>query len=116
MKSIFRHELVQRMMVDVILKKRASHPKKFAQTIVWDLAHSASTAQMGRMLAQQRKLNSELAAIACALHDVYVCKTGERKDHAHQGAPIAERLLQKTKRFTRREIALIVKNSLLLPS
>lgn len=103
-----RSELVQRMIVDVILKKRALHSDLLDDSI-WDLKHSASIVQIGRMLAQQRKLNVELAEVICALHDIYVCKTGKREEHAHHGALLAKQLLQKTKKFTKREIALITK-------
>lgn len=105
---ISRSELVQQAIVDVILEKRRRYPK-LAHDSIWDLKHSASIVQIGRMLAQKRKLNVELVEVMCALHDVYVCKTGKREEHAHRGAPIAAALLKKTWRFTAREIALITK-------
>lgn len=106
--TISRSELVQRMIVDVILKKRARHPE-LSDDSIWDFKHSASVVQIGRILAQKRKLKVELVEVMCALHDVYVCTTGKREEHAHRGAPLAAALLHKTRRFTSRETALITK-------
>lgn len=49
----------------------------------------------------------DLSAVICTMHDIYVFTTGRVTDHAHKGAPIAEKLLRKTKRFSEEEIALI---------
>ena len=64
------------------------------------------SAQFGRILAQKRGLTL-LWPVICGMHDIYVFTTGRVTDHAHKGAPIARKVLEKTKKFTAEEIKLI---------
>lgn len=101
-----RCELIERAVVDMILKSKMPDEKR-SWSKTFELKHSSSVTQFGRVLAQKRGLNPELAAIICAMHDIYVFTTGRVTDHAHKGAPIARKVLEKTKKFTATEIKLI---------
>lgn len=101
-----RAEIMERMVVETILKSKMPDEKR-AWSKTFELKHSSSVAQMGRILAQKRGLDSDLAAVICAMHDIYVFSTGRVTDHAHKGAPIAEKMLKKTKKFAPAEIKLI---------
>ena len=97
-KNITRTELMERMMIETILKSKMSD-KDRAWSKVFELKHTSAVTQIGRMLAQKRGLNPSLAAIICGMHDIYVFTTGRVTDHAHKGAPIAKKILEKTKKF-----------------
>ena len=104
--DITRAELVERTVVEIIQKsKMPDEDRVWRKT--FELKHSSAVTQLGRILAQKRGLNSELAAIMCAMHDIYVFTTGRATDHAHKGAPIARAILEKTKKFNAKEIKLI---------
>ena len=87
-----RCELIERAVVETILKSKMPDSKR-AWSKTFELKHSSSVTQLGRVLAQKRGLSSELAAIICAMHDIYVFTTGRVTDHAHKGAPIARKIL-----------------------
>ena len=76
-------------------------------SIVWEIKHSSSCCQVGRILAEKRNLNVELTEIICVLHDIYVILEGKYKDHARKGALIAEKILQETGEFRPDEIKII---------
>lgn len=104
--NVSRCELIERTVVETILKsKLPDEARSWSRT--FELKHSSSATQIGRILAQKRGLDSELGAIIGAMHDIYIFETGRVTDHAQKGAPIARRVLQKTKRFTPKEIKLI---------
>lgn len=105
-KNVTRAELIERMMIQIILKsKLPDADRSWSKT--FELKHTSAVAQIGRMLAQKRGLDPSLAAIICAMHDIYVFTTGRATDHAHLGAKLAQKFLQKTRRFTALEIKLI---------
>lgn len=107
-KNVTRTELMERTVVETILKsKRPDEDRSWGKA--FELKHSSSVAQIGRILAQKRRLDPQLAAIICAMHDIFVFTTGRVTDHAHNGAPIAEKLLRKSKRFTEKEIKTITR-------
>ncbi len=104
--NITRAELIERTVVEIIQKsKMPDEDRVWSKT--FELKHSSAVTQIGRILAQKRGLNSELAAVMCAMHDIYVFTTGRATDHAHKGAPIALKILEKTKKFNEKEIRLI---------
>lgn len=51
----------------------------------WERVHASSCAQIGRLLAQKRGVDLELAALACSIHDIGRWYTGKQKDHAFFG-------------------------------
>src|SRR3989344_903666 len=104
--TLTRTEFMERVTIEEILKSKMPDSKR-AWGKVFELKHASAVAQIGRILAQKRGLDTDLAAVICTMHDIYVFGTGRTTDHAHKGAPIAEKLLRKTKKFTEAEIKLI---------
>lgn len=45
------------------------------------------------LISEKRKQNTELAAIAALLHDLYAFTRGTYEDHAHKGAELARQIL-----------------------
>lgn len=101
-----RCELIERIAIETIQKSKRPDAKR-AWSKIFEFKHGSSVIQLGRVLAQKRGLDSELAAIICALHDIYVFATGRCTDHAHKGALIARKILEKTKKFNEAEIKVI---------
>jgi len=62
--------------------------------LAWERVHANSCAQVGRILAQKRKVDTELAALACSLHDIGRWYTGKQKDHALHGEEHVRRFLE----------------------
>ena len=52
----------------------------------WHFMHSMSCPQLIKPEARKRGLSMELAAIAAALHDYGLLKTGKKENHAEAGA------------------------------
>ena len=101
-----RSESVQRKVIQLILNSKLTDKERESSKI-FELKHSSGCTQVGRILAGIRGLNKEYAELICALHDIYVIVKGKYKDHAHLGAPIAEKILRSAKKFSEREIKLI---------
>lgn len=101
-----RFEKVERKVIDLLLTSKLPDNKR-ESSIVFELKHSSSCCQIGKILAQKRKLNVELAAAACVLHDIYVITKGTYKNHARLGAPIAQKLLQEIGGFSETETEII---------
>ena len=76
--------------------------------IKFGYVHLYSVSQTCALLAMKRQQNVELAAIAGLLHDIYAYQTGNRKDHAHQGAAAARKILQELNLFSEEEIDMMV--------
>lgn len=106
--KISRCELIERTVVEVINKSKLPDEQR-AWGKVFELKHSSSVIQIGRILAEKRGLDIELTAVMSALHDIYVNVTGRVTDHARQGVPLADKILCQTKKFTASEIRLILK-------
>ncbi|MEM5818740.1 MAG: HD domain-containing protein [Desulfitobacterium hafniense] len=62
--------------------------------IAWERTHAASCAQVGRLLAQKRGVDLELAALACSLHDIGRWYTGLQREHALRGEEPVRRFLE----------------------
>lgn len=101
--DLSRSEKVERKVVELLLTSKIPDSQR-ESSVVWELKHSSGCCQIGRMLAQKRKLNIEIAEIACILHDIYVIIEGKYKNHAHLGAPLAERFLKEIGGFSSEEI------------
>ena len=90
------------------IKERAmAEPPHRDETLHWERIHLASSARIAKDMAVERGENPELAAIATALHDMGRIVTGKQKDHAHQGAEPARKLLEQLNLFSDEEIQLI---------
>lgn len=105
-KKLTRVELVERVVVEIILKSKIRDAER-AWSKTFELKHSSSVAQIGRILAQKRGLDSDIGAVICVLHDVYVNQTGKTESHAQKGAVIAQQILTRLERFSKKEITLI---------
>jgi uncharacterized protein len=64
--------------------------------IAWEKVHATSCAQVGRLLAMERGVEMELAALACSLHDIGRWYTGLQADHARHGEVPIRRFLEKS--------------------
>ena len=58
------------------------------------VAHLHGVSLAAVMIAKKRGENTELAAMAGLLHDLYAYKSGSYDDHAHKGAEYARKLLE----------------------
>jgi HD superfamily phosphodiesterase len=105
--KISRVELIERLVVETIIKSKVPDEER-AWSKVFELKHSSSVIQIGRVLAEKRGLNVELAVVMSALHDIYVNVTGRVSDHARKGVPIAEKILRETKKFKENEIKIVL--------
>jgi len=65
--------------------------------IIWERIHATSCAQIGRMLAEKRKVDVEQAALACAIHDMGRWVSGRQSDHAPKGEGPARLFLAEEK-------------------
>lgn len=97
--SLSPAEQVERMVVEILLNSKIPDTQRDS-SIVWELKHSSGCCQIGRLLAQKRNLNVEIAEIASVLHDIYVIVEGKYKDHGPLGAPIAEKMLKRIGGFS----------------
>ena len=75
--------------------------------IKFGYVHLYSVSQTCALLAMKRRQNVELAAISGLLHDIHAYQTGNRKDHAHQGALAAKKILQELNLFSEEEIDMV---------
>ena len=106
-KTLGRSEKIERQVVQTLLDSKLSDSER-ESSVVWELKHSSGCVQVGRILAQKRNLDVEIAEIACVLHDIYVIVEGKYGDHAKKGAVLAREILEKTAEFSSEEIEQIV--------
>ena len=69
--------------------------------------HLYGVSQACTMIAMKRKENTELAAIAGMLHDIYSYSAMDTKDHARKGAVMAREILNSLSVFKDHEIDMI---------
>ena len=96
--SLNRSEKIQKLVTQLIVDSRLTDNQRESSK-VWELKHHAGTVQIGRILAQKRGLDVELAEIICVLLDIYVIVECKYKNHAILGAPIAEKILKENGGF-----------------
>lgn len=99
-------EKVERKAIELLMTSKISDEQR-ESSIIWELKHVAGCAQIGRIIAQKRNLDMDIAATASMIHDIYVIVEGKYKDHAKLGAPIAKKLLEQTGGFTKKQIETI---------
>ena len=68
------------------------------------MAHLHGVSLAAVMIARKRGQNSELAAMAGLLHDLWAYKSGSYDDHAHLGADYSRKVLEKIGIATPEEI------------
>ena len=59
--------------------------------------HLYGVSMSAELIAQKRGLDTELAGMAGMLHDLYAYESGSYDDHAHKGADLARKVLEKLK-------------------
>lgn len=79
--------------IDNRLTELAAIEQERDYPLIWERVHAVSCAQIGRLLASERGVNPELAALACALHDIGRWYTGKQADHALHGEEPVRRFL-----------------------
>ena len=104
--ELSRSEKIQRKVSEILLESKLPNEKR-ESSVIWELMHSAGCCQIGRILAQKRNLDVELAEIICVMHDIYVIVEGKYENHARKGAEIARKILEDSKDFTQKEIDII---------
>ena len=104
--GLSRSEKIQRKVVETLLASTIPDEQR-ESSLVWELKHSAGCCQIGRIVAQKRGLDVELAEVACILHDVYVIVEGKYEEHAKRGAEIARKMLEESGDFKSEEANLI---------
>lgn len=102
--NVTRAERIERQVIDVILKSELPDEER-AWSKAFELKHSSSVSKIGRILAQKRGLDEEIASIACVLHDIFVFQTGRCDNHGPEGALIADKMLRDACQFSDEEIA-----------
>lgn len=71
------------------------------------IMHLYGVSQFCALLALKRGLDTELAATAGMLHDIYQITEGVMEDHAKKGAIQAEEILRRSRMYTEDEISVI---------
>jgi len=97
---------IQSEFIDMILKARFENPYR-GDLRDYLLIHSASCAQLAKILAIKRGVDIELSAVIGLIHDIGKIITGKKKDHAADGDIPARELLKKIGGFSEDEIDLI---------
>lgn len=101
-----RSEKIQRIVAKLLLESKLTDEKR-ESSIIWELKHSSGCCQIGRLLAQKRKLDTDIAEIVCILHDIYVAVEGKYEGHAKMGAELAKNMLEESGDFSPEEIDVI---------
>jgi uncharacterized protein len=57
--------------------------------------HLYGVSMSAELIAQKRGLDTEIAGMAGMLHDLYAYESGSYEDHAHKGAELARKVLEK---------------------
>jgi len=83
---------------NVIPDEEKDYPTNFERL------HIASCARIGYLMAEERGVDPELAAAACAMHDYGRIITGRQSNHAEVGYEPAMEFLRGTGLFTEAEV------------
>ena len=83
---------------NVIPENEKDYPANFERL------HISSCARIGYMFGQERGVDPDLAAAACAMHDYGRIITGRQHDHAEVGYLPAMEFLRGTELFTEEEV------------
>ncbi len=104
--DLTRFEKVERRVMQMILETKVPD-KEREDSQIFEFMHAGGVIQIGRLLAQKRKLDIDTAGVASILHDIYVIVNGTYKNHGPLGAPIAEKILKEIGEFSQKEIKII---------
>ena len=89
------------------IDKQAEHGMERDYPLAWERIHMASCSKLGQLLAVKRRVDPEMAAIACTLHDYGRIVTGKQVNHAPNGYLPLKALLQEYGLFTAGEIEIL---------
>jgi HD superfamily phosphodiesterase len=91
-----------RAYVDKKINELEDEDKRISAT-----AHLYGVSLAAQMLAKKRGLDPELAAMAGMLHDMHAYMSGSYDDHAHLGAELGRKILEKLGLTTPEETEII---------
>ena len=104
--ELSRFEKVERRVILLIQESKIPDSGR-EDSIVFEFMHASGCMQIGRLLAEKRGLDVDIASVAAILHDIYVIETGKYKNHGPEGAVIAQKILEETGGFFEEEIRII---------
>ncbi|HBQ50968.1 hypothetical protein A3B42_00555 [Candidatus Daviesbacteria bacterium RIFCSPLOWO2_01_FULL_38_10] len=99
-------EKVERKVMEMVASSKIADSQR-EDSIIFELMHAAGCMQIGRLLAQKRNLNIDIASVACMLHDIFVIVSGTYQNHGPAGAPIARKIFEEIGSFSENEIETI---------
>lgn len=105
--DLSRFEKVERKVIELIYQSDVPDSDR-EDSKFFEFMHAAGCMEIGRILAQKRGLDIDIASVASILHDIATIVNGKYKDHAKLGAPIAEEILNEIGEFSKEEIETIV--------
>lgn len=92
-------EKVERKVIEMIASSNVPDSQR-EDSVTFEFMHASGCMQIGRLLAQKRRLDVDIASVACMLHDIYVIVNGKYKSHGIEGAPIARKILEEVGGFS----------------
>lgn len=98
-KELSPTEKVEKKVIEMISFSKAPDSER-EDSVVFEFMHASGCMQIGRLLAQKRGLDVDIASVACMLHDIYVVVSGKYKSHGIEGVPIARQILEEVGGFT----------------
>lgn len=104
--TLSRFEKVERRVMELIFTSEIPDDER-EESKTFEFMHAGGCMATGRILAERRGLNVDLASVSCILHDVAVIVSGSYKDHAREGGKVAEKILREIGEFSDEEIKTI---------
>lgn len=101
-----RFEEVERKVIELIYTSKIPDTER-DDSKLFAFIHAAGCMEVGRILAEKRNLNIDIASVSSILHDIGTIVTGKYQDHAKVGAPIARKILEEVGGFSKEEIETI---------
>lgn len=105
-KELSKFEKIERKVIELINTSTIPDEER-EDSQYFEFMHAAGCMEVGRILAQKRNLDIDIASVVCVLHDIAVIVSGTYKDHAQLGAGIAEKILKEIGGFSKEEITTI---------
>jgi hypothetical protein len=97
----------EKYVAEKLLKFDVSEETRESSTI-FELKHHHSTLQFARLLARKRNLPVDVCSVGALLHDIYVIETGAYSNHARNGVPYAQKILDEIGGFGNEKTAQIL--------
>lgn len=110
-KELNKFEKIEKKVMELIYASSIPDENR-EDSKLFEFMHTCGCTAIGRLLAEKRKLNVDLASVACVLHDISVIISGTYEEHGKRGAEISAKILKETGEFTDNEIRIIA-NSVL---